>query len=261
MVSHKNSIERGFPYCIWITYPTFGHGTLVMGSSQFWFPWSVFLKGFEQDFNIWLHDLLNEKLHNILNSNTDKTIVIINISEVFVKLSPSSNSPWIQFDSLNLLQVSDKERIMDKFYWKRGVPDAARPMPSMKMTMPKPSIARRKALSFFPSSLALPFCSSETKAGFSSGVRRITEALSLCPFCFCFCFFLVFAAVAVSDKPNPFGAESSSEEDSEEGFWDLTVILKVGLMRMGEKTRKVCWTEERNRVCSNIFMCGWKCFW
>ncbi|RDY06240.1 Signal recognition particle 14 kDa protein [Mucuna pruriens] len=100
------------------------------------------------------------------------------------------------------------------------------------MTTPKPSHARRKALSFLlSSSLALPACCSETNGGFSSGVRRIMEALSLCPFCFCFCFcfLLLFPKAAVSDDPNPtpeFVGAESSDEDSE-AFSDLIAILKV----------------------------------
>ncbi|KAJ6294523.1 hypothetical protein OIU76_022574 [Salix suchowensis] len=81
-------------------------------------------------------------------------------------------------------------------------------MPSTRMTPPSPNQARRKALSFLPCSLPLTSFSWLIKAGFSTGVLLIIDALSLLlPFGF-FLLSLPLAvllvAVAATDcEPNP----------------------------------------------------------
>ena len=134
------------------------------------------------------------------------------------------------------------------------IPDAARAMPSIRMTAPKPNHARRKALSFLVCSLASPSSFSETNAGFFIGERRVMEALSLFPCCFLLPVGVVFALDLPKfdeDEPNPipgemgfFGeAETDAElsksvvgfEDSE-GLWDLIASLDW----LVERKQRVC---------------------
>lgn len=81
-------------------------------------------------------------------------------------------------------------------------------MPSTRMIAPKPNHARRKALSFFLCFFASLSSIPETNFGFSTGERRIIEALSLLPFCFlplvaALAFFLLKFDDDVDDDPNP----------------------------------------------------------
>ncbi|KAJ7949614.1 hypothetical protein O6P43_029929 [Quillaja saponaria] len=123
------------------------------------------------------------------------------------------------------------------------IPDAARIKPSTRMTAPSPNQVRRKALSFLLCSLTLPLSSSETKAGFSTGDRRIIEALSLLLLPFLLPVAVLASDLEDDDDPNPCPDELSffngaSAEmvsstlvvgfDDSEGCWDLTVRWVLG---------------------------------
>ena len=108
-------------------------------------------------------------------------------------------------------------------------------MPSTRMIPPRPSQARRKALSFLPCSLDSPCSSTPRNSGFWTGDRRIMDALSLLPFSF----FLLTAVLTVEEAdPKPCPGEVGWA--LVEGFWGSEeswhLILSLGLvgvMRIG----------------------------